>query len=410
MAGQGLSRLAEFCPVDAIDSQLFGVLAENAAEALLALVPSDGRVLTVNRRFAELVGATRQEIIGRPAHELLAKTSVPIEQLLARAGLHEDVVLQAADGYPVFVSVSVSMVEHEVGPLCVCVVRDTTERRLLEREVLAKHVALFAAHAELERAVANLEERNSELAILGAQLSQAARRALIGELSAGIAHSLNNPLAALASTQQKILQVVEAQGQGEIVDVVRRLSARSATAIDRMERIVQSIQRAHRSGAMSSDPRGVAVVDEIETALALFDARLRRVRVEKRFSGDTLAWLPPGDLQHVLWNLLDNALLAMSQAGEPEGALTIEVASENGELRIVIADSGPGISSELMPTLFQPFNSTRREGSGLGLSTARRLARGWGGDVTLLPTKQGERGATFEIRLPTKESACVAAC
>jgi two-component system C4-dicarboxylate transport sensor histidine kinase DctB len=386
-----------------LGEQLFGILFDRCSEAVFAVQRDTGALLTANRRFEELTGRTVEALTGQAADALFADDGDggAARAILERSGLHEEIALRRLDGYPVFVTLTVAHLEHrEQGALAACIARDTTERRLLERELLAKHVSLYAAHADLERAARSLAERNRELASASAQLSQAARRALIGELSAGIAHSLNNPLAALASAQRGIQAMIEEQGDAALAEAVRRYVTRGRDAVARMESIVRAVRRAHQSGLPSS-PRALALADEVDVALSLFEERLGRIRVVRGWHGGEGAFAPPADLQQVLWNLLDNAILAMPEGGE----LRVEVAPGDPAV-IAVCDSGAGVDATIEPTLFQPFNSTRPTGTGLGLATARRLARAWGGDVRLAPCPAGAR---FEILLPEKETPCAIA-
>ncbi len=379
-----------------MEEQLFGIMADRCSEAMFAVDLGRFSLVSANRAFYELVAKPQSEVVGALALEVL---STPAETF-QRPGLHEDVVLQGQLG-PVFLVLTVAHVDHPtLGNLAVCIARDTTERRLLERELLSKHMALYAAHGELERTIAVLEVRNRQLSSIGAQLSLAARRALIGELSAGIAHSLNNPLAALASTQRQILGLVEKTSSPEVIDAMRRFGARSSDAITRMEGIIQSIRQTHKTGHSPAGPRQLAVRPELDVALAIFEARLGNIEVIRNPPDSTAAWGPPGDLQHVLWNLIDNAIHAMPAGG----ILRLDTRSDGFTTTVSVEDSGLGVDPSMIATLFQPFNSTRTQGSGLGLCTARRLARLWGGDVILVPTSSGAR---FEISIPAKEPACL---
>src|SRR5262249_61037651 len=87
-----------------------------------------------------------------------------------------------------------------------------------------------------------------------------------------------------------------------------RLSPRSAAAIDRMEEIVQAVRRAHKSGSVEAPRQPLKLSDEIEVALALFEDRLAAISVVKRYQPGLIGCAPHSDLQHVLWNLIDNAI------------------------------------------------------------------------------------------------------
>jgi PAS domain S-box-containing protein len=385
-------------------TDLYRPLFDHCSEAMF-IVHRDGlQLVAANARLEELTGRARESLLGTSIGSLFAgeDPACTAHDILARPGLHEDVAINRIDGYQVFVALTVAHVDG--GPLAACIARDTTERRLLERELIAKHTALHAAHAELGRMVetltrihGELEARHRELAGVSAELSRVTRRVLIGELSAGIAHSLNNPLAALASAHNQLAQVIERHGSDDMRAQAQRFVARSREAIARMEQTVQAVRRAHRSGRPSTELRRINLADEVETALTLFEGRLCGVRVHKQVDHGLTALTRVGDLQHVLWNLLDNAILAMPSGG----VLGVEVALRaDGAPVILVADDGDGVSPELDGQLFEPFVSTRPGGSGLGLSTARRLARDWGGDVRLVPRP---RGACFEVSFTSKE-------
>src|SRR5262245_26650302 len=186
------------------DLQVFELLFDHCSEAVFAVQRARGTIVAANRRLAQLTGVDEAGLIGAPVDRLFATRPHPTAardepyRVLEQIGTHEEVPLQGGDGQSVLVTLTVTHVEHvTAGPLAACLVRDTRERRALQRELGQKHLALFAAHAELERLVADLNdrnrelaERNRELALVGAELAAASRRALVGELSAGIAHGL----------------------------------------------------------------------------------------------------------------------------------------------------------------------------------------------------------------------------
>jgi len=393
-----------FQPHARLEADVFGILYDSGSQAVFTVDRGSRQIATVNPALEELLGRPRAHVLGTDAAELFDDPDGRdwTTALIERAGLHEDVTLRGFDGYPVFVSLHVTHFDHESGPMAACVATNTTERRLLERELIAKHSALFAAHTELERVVGSLraandqvEDRNRELEEMSGQLAAAARRAAIGEFSAGVAHSMNNPMAALSSSLRQIERRVKASGNPELADSLDRFVTRGRSAITRMEQIVNAVRKAHRSGSLSDKPREIDLAEELGLALGLFESRLERIEVAKTFDDDTLAFAPPDAIHHVLSNIVDNAIRAMPDGG----TLELEIAASGDNQCVRVRDTGPGVAPELRERLFEPFRSGRDSGTGLGLSTAQRMARAWGGDVFLLPT---EAGACFEIAVPRR--------
>ncbi len=379
---------------------MLDLLFERCSEAVFTVARGSMKVVAANQRVEELTGLSRHAIIGGHAAALFGCAEGKSADILDRPGLHDDVTMVRLDGYPVFVELTVAHWDDaEHGGMAACIARDTTERLLLERELIAKHMALHAAHAELERAVSamsarnqELAERNRELALTSAQLSLASRRVLIGEISSGIAHSLNNPLAALASAHRQVMIALADEGSPQLNQRVKRFAERMRNAIGRMEEITHAVRRAHRSGIASTERRHVRLSDELSVALTIFESHLAGISVHAPLAADLEVDVPPADLQHVLWNLIDNAIRAMPSGG----CLRVEATRDGARTSLAIEDSGPGVCEARRSLLFEAFATGRADGSGLGLSTARRLARAWGGDVCFVATAPGQ-GARFEV-------------
>jgi signal transduction histidine kinase len=172
--------------VDPVAQAVFGVLFECSTEALLIVDACDGRVVSANVRAAELLACDIDALIGGRFADIVVDPRDVSSQ-----GLYEDVALRRGDDYQVFVTVFAARVQLPPDrDLIAYAARDTTERRELERDIAAKHTALVAAYADLERSSREIER----LAWLAAA----------GELVAGMAHHLNNPIGALASTLRRL--------------------------------------------------------------------------------------------------------------------------------------------------------------------------------------------------------------
>ena len=137
----------------ALAAFVFGVLSESVSDGAFVVLRSGRTVVSVNQRGEDLLGRRADDLLGRPVDELFAEGDLRGgAAIVDHPGRYEDIALVQVDGYPLYVELTVAHVEHpQLGPLAACLARDTTERRALERDLLAKHTALFAAHAELEQ-------------------------------------------------------------------------------------------------------------------------------------------------------------------------------------------------------------------------------------------------------------------
>jgi len=390
----------DFAPVE---DQVFGIFFDRGAEAAFTMRLDDRVILSANRHFENLVGQPARSFVGSSASQLFAQDDQDEhwdDWIVTRAGLHEDVRLCRFDGVPVFVSLTVAHLRQGGEPLIACIARDTTERRNLERDLMAKHTALHAAHAELSRTVeqlrhaqASLEDRNHELAALGSQFALASQRAAIGEFSAGIAHSINNPMAALSSALGQISKRLERNAEPALRNELSRFLDRSTNAIGRMETIVDAVRRAHKSGSLPSTAQAVNIADELRTALLLFEQRMGKIQLILEFEDSPMAWIPPDALHHVVSNLFDNALQALNGSGQ----IRLHLHRTEEGVILDIEDNGPGLPDAVLEKLFEPFVSGRSNGTGLGLSMSLGLARRWRGDISHHTLENGTR---FRILMP----------
>lgn len=390
---------------DDLAHAVFGLLFATGGEAAFVVRRPAREVALVSDRLAEMLACERQELTGADADRLfIASEWLPGSAALDVAGYYEDVAMRRGDGAPVYVTLTVAHVTHpQLGELAACVARDATERRALERELLAKHTALAVAHRQLEQAHAQLrrahlalEERNHEIARLAGQVSRFGWRAAIGELAASVAHELNNPVAAVQSTLRSIGNRLAKADDAALRAELEPLLRRCRDAASRIETNVGAVVKVHRNGPKDGAPRWIDLARELDTALALFAGRLGDTQVVRRYQPGPQAYVAEESLHHVIANLLDNAVHATGGRG------AIEVALDPREAAWVIAikDDGGGVAPSVLPRLFEPMVSARSGGAGLGLSTARSLARLWGGDVSHVP-KEG--GACFEILLPRRD-------
>ena len=264
----------------------------------------------------------------------------------------------------------------------------------LELRVAERTEALLSSNQRLTAEVIERQRAEVELKAKQEELVQAAKWAALGQMSAGMAHEINQPLAAIRTYADNAMTLL---GLGR-TDTVRDNLVEIGSLTERMARITGQLNQFSRKSTGDAAP--VALVPVIEAALALLAGRLRGGDIE-------LDWSPPADevwvwgddvrLQQVLINLLRNALDAIQGASVRRLGVAVNAGPET--ITLSVADSGPGIASEVLPQLFDPFFTTKPagEGLGLGLSISDGIVREMGGQLTGANRTGG--GAVFTITL-----------
>ena len=239
------------------------------------------------------------------------------------------------------------------------------------------------------------------------RLGQVARLNTLGELAAGMAHELNQPLTAvLANTQaaQRLLAEdppelnTARQAMAQAVDQSRR----AAEVVGRLRRTVE--RPATPEGSPASAASTLDLAEAARRALHLLEPECRRRGVAPQVQADAPVTVAadPVAVDQIVHNLLMNALQAMDAVPAAQRALQLTLRPDGDVGELAVADRGPGIAPEALPRLFEPFFSTRDGGLGLGLSLCETLAQGMGG--SLAAANQPGGGAVFTLRLPLSPS------
>jgi signal transduction histidine kinase/ActR/RegA family two-component response regulator len=262
---------------------------------------------------------------------------------------------------------------------------------LVDRFTTATH-RLDMLSTQLEGLVS---ERTQALAKAHEALAQAERLAAIGRLSAGVAHEINNPSAAVVSN---LTYLQDALADGELPDDAGEALRDSLASMGKIARIVRQLLDTGRVAASDSSVRSAfnlarAVENAVHTARLALD---RPVEVELAVP-DTVAIGDPLMVEQVLVNLLVNGVQAVPEARSPYLEIRAEVLTN--AVRLLVRDNGTGMPAEVASRAFEPFFSTKPfgKGTGLGLSVSLGLAKALGGDLRIARTSS--EGTTMELLL-----------
>jgi two-component system sensor histidine kinase PilS (NtrC family) len=322
-----------------------------------------GRIVTFNRAAEQITGHDARAVAGRPAVEVL-QTPEPFAALLARdlggtTAQRVDYVYRSADGG-----------RREIG---------LSATHLLTPDGHAGYLLTFQDVTEIRRLELDARRRQ--------------RLAAVGEMAAGIAHEIRNPLASMRGSIQVLRSELSlSDEQASLMDIVLRES-------DRLNETIRSFLAYARPQA--AVPAPVDLVGLLQDAATLLrnSPELKPVhRVEVEGPAGGLVVEADGDqIRQVVWNLATNGLRAMPDGGRlrlvarrPEGG--------HGMAGLAVIDEGVGIPPEQLDTLFQPFHGSFGQGSGLGLAIVHRIVQEHRGEVAV--ESQVGRGTEVAVRLP----------
>jgi signal transduction histidine kinase len=230
----------------------------------------------------------------------------------------------------------------------------------------------------------------SEVRALTDQLIRTDRLAAMGELTAGVAHEVRNPLGIIRASVQL---VEDSDGDPARVRDATRIIKQE---IDRLDRVIKALLDFGRPSAPTLRQTNVEdVVDDVVLFTRQFAVQAK-VQIETLFSAANPAVLADADqLKQVLVNLVSNAVQAMEDTG---GRIVVRVWDDDSFVFVSVVDDGPGMPPEVLEKVFDPFYSTRSGGTGLGLTIVHRIIDQHGGRVEAQSTPGA--GTTFTIALP----------
>lgn len=271
----------------------------------------------------------------------------------------------------------------------------------LEAKVIRRTSALAQTNERLRREVAERIQTEQTLREAQDELVQAAKLAVVGQMSAGITHELAQPIGAIRTLSGNSIEFLK---RGDLPTVSSNLALVSRLA-DQMGDIIQSLKAFARKAPAT--PVATDMAQAVNNALLLFMARIKQdgiTLVNDCEEGQALVWCDPNRLEQVVVNLIGNALDAVREA--PDRRVRVHTEHTDGErVRLVVSDSGCGIPAELLPRMFSPFFTTKPRGMGLGLGLhiSRDIIRAFRGE--LHAENQPEGGARFIVELPARTDA-----
>jgi two-component system sensor kinase FixL len=329
-----------------------------------------------NRGAEQLYGWPRSEALGQATHRLI-QTQFPVArdevmgQLLRTDRWEGELVHTRRDGGEVTVE----------------------SRWSLQRDDRGRPTAILETNTD----VTERKQAQETLAKAQAELAHVTRVATLGELTASIAHEVNQPLAGIVTNGEACLRWLERGVHEEVKNAVERMISDGRRASE----VVRHLRELSRKGDTQMTPLNVNAV--VGDALPLVQRELSNHRVSLAL--DLTGGLPMvlGDrvqLQQVIINLLVNAIQAMAALADRPRELIIRTRQhETTQVLVAVQDSGPGIDPETESQLFNAFFTTKPDGMGMGLSICRSIIEAHGGRVWA--SSNAGAGATFQFALPS---------
>jgi two-component system NtrC family sensor kinase len=332
----------------------------DAIAPALCLIDQTECIRRANRAFAWLVTTPPDALLGRPWQALVPTDWVPpLERAIRAEGFNREVELRLGDRV---YSASVAPLPGPSGADVVLVFDDQSERHRLQD-----------------------------------QLVQSEKMSAIGQLIAGVAHDLNNPLASVVGFAEFLSERPDVPpALREPVSVIREEAERASGIVKNLLSFARKQERRRRP---------TVIPPLLESTVALLRNELMSSRVECRIEVDPDLSTPVVDanqMQQVFVNLIHNAAQAIAATGRP-GTVTVRARRWTDGIAVDVIDDGPGMSEALAAQVFEPFFTTKPEGhgTGLGLSISQGIVTEHGGRITL-ETADGW-GSTFTVHLPAGE-------
>ncbi len=355
-------------------------ILETAVDAII-IMDESGRIDAFNHAATRMFGYAAEEVLGRPVTILMPEPHrsrhddyvshylATGEKRIIGIGRELEFVTKSGNRTPCYLAVS--EINHGRRRRFTGIIRDLSEQQAA-REALA-----------------DLRER----------LAHVGRLSTMGEMTASIAHEINQPLTAISMYAQSGIKLLDREGAdlAKLRTALEKLNTQSLRA----GAIIERIQRFARAQDTQRELAQVSTLLTDLLKLAESDARLHDMEIQLELAQDLPQVLcDPIQVQQVALNLIRNAIDAMNEIHCRNGRTIIirTEAVDPDTVKVSVADQGPGVAQNQTELLFTPFHTTKKEGMGMGLSICRSIIAGHGGELSF--TNNAESGATFYFTLP----------
>ncbi len=373
----------------AADSHLYSApewkaLLDAAVDAII-VIDHRGRIETFNSAAEVIFGFSAEEVLGKNVSLLMPEPYKSehdgyLDNYLETGnakiiGIGREVQGKRQSGSIFPIGLSVGKIPTDDQPKFVGIIRDITEQKRSEEEI----------HHIRER------------------LSQFGRLSTLGEMAAGLAHELNQPLTAIATYTQACQRLIESgqSNDDEILATLKKCDSQAQRAGDVIRRLRQFVQKKELG-------RHEVSCDELIrdlAALAEVDARNNGIPLTINVAeGLPKIMVDAVQIQQVILNLIRNGIDAMLNMDQSDEGISVSVKKlENDQIKIAVTDHGRGITKEAEKRIFQPFFTTKSSGLGLGLAICQSIITSHGGVLSFSKNPSG--GATFHFTLPVISEA-----
>jgi two-component system sensor histidine kinase HydH len=333
----------------------------NMANGLIS-IDSEGKIVSFNLLALELLGIAESEVQGMDLRTLIDFELSGIQSTLVECipVLDFEIYHRRKAGEMIPLALSATPIKDEMGGCdgSVIVLRDLREIKFLQEKV----------------------KRSEKLAA-------------IGELAAGVAHEIRNPLSSIRGFAQFLRHSLKDKPQE------REYAETMVTEVDRINRVVTDLLTFARPMTVEKSPTDITELIEHSVRLVEADALSREVNIRMNISDLTKLPLDANQITQALLNLLLNALQAILPKGNIE--IGAELDASDSRLHFWVKDDGPGIPDTQIEKIFEPFYTTHEKGTGLGLAIVHKIAENHNGEIRVdSPPKGMTRGCCFSIIIP----------